>query len=461
MRIEHDSLGEIAVPDDALYGASTRRAELNFPVSGHRMPATFVRTLGLLKACCARVHGRAGRLPPDLAEWIARAAEEVAAGHLDRHFPVDVFQTGSGTSTNMNANEVVARRARQLAVASGAAEPPVHPNDHVNLAQSSNDVIPTVLHLSVALSLRDEMRPALVALHAALQAKAEAFADVVKIGRTHLMDATPLTLGLVFSGYAAQVEAGLGRTDRAIAALRELALGGTAVGNGLNCPPDFAPQVIALLRETTGLDVVEAANHHEAQAARDAAVEVAGLLAAVAASLGKIAGDIRLLASGPRCGLGELRLPAVQPGSSIMPGKVNPVLCEMLLQVVHYSQGLLQVVVHAGRDGQFELNANLPLIAHSLHESIRLLANGTRLFAEKCVAGIEADAARCRDTVERSLMLVTALVPRLGYDRAAKVASLAHHSGRTLREVLLEENLLAPEEIDAALAPEKLARPLG
>ena len=455
MRTEKDSMGEMSVPDDALWGASTQRAVLNFPISGRPLPTAFVRSLGLVKGVAASANSELGRLPPEKAELIRQAAREVAEGKLNDHFPVDVFQTGSGTSTNINANEVIARRAAQLAQKTGV----VHPNDDVNLGQSSNDIIPTVLHVSLARALRDDLQPALQRLHTALTQKQRAFDAVVKIGRTHLMDATPLTLGQEFSGYAAQIRKASARVDRAIAALGELAIGGTAVGTGINGHPEFAARVCAALSEETGIPFREADNHFEAQAARDDVVEVAGLLAAVAASLTKIANDVRLLGSGPRAGFGELKLPATQPGSSIMPGKVNPVMSEMLVQVCLYVQGLTQTVVMCGRDGHFELNVTLPLLAHCLHESVTCLANGSRVFAEKCVEGLEVDEARCRELMEQSLMLVTALNPHIGYDAAATVAKEALASGRSLREVVLAKKLMTAEALDKALDPRAMTKP--
>jgi len=456
MRTETDSMGPMEVPDDALYGASTQRALLNFPVSGHALPAAFVRGLGLVKLACARANEELGRLSPEKSRLIQLAAREIAAGRWTAQFPIDVFQTGSGTSTNMNANEVIARRAGQLP---GGERTALHPNDEVNLGQSSNDIIPTALHVSVALSLRGELAPALAVLEAALERKATEFRSVVKLGRTHLMDATPLTLGQEFSGYAAQVRKGAVRVEKALAALGELAVGGTAVGTGINGHPEFAGRVCRILSAETGVVFREADNHFEAQAARDDAAEVAGLLATIAGSLTKVANDLRLLGSGPRGGLGELRLPATQPGSSIMPGKVNPVMSEMLVQACLYAQALAHLVGLCGREGQLELNATIPLIAYALHEAIRCLANAARVFATACVAGAEADAARCRELVDRSLMLVTALVPRLGYDRAAAVAKEALVSGRTLREVVLARQLLDPEELDRALDPAAMLEP--
>jgi fumarate hydratase, class II len=459
MRTEKDSMGAMPVPQDALYGASTQRAVLNFPISGLPMPDGFIRGLGLVKIACARANEELGKLSADKSRIIQQIGREVAEGKLSAHFPVDVFQTGSGTSTNMNANEVIANRASQLGGEPIGSKKPVHPNDDVNLGQSSNDIIPTALHVSVAVALRENLLPALEHLQAALDAKARAFEPIIKIGRTHLMDATPVTLGQEFSGYAAQVAKAVERTDKAILALRELAVGGTAVGTGINCHPEFAGKVARILCEETGIAFIEARNHFEAQAGRDDAVEVAGLLATIAASLTKIANDIRLLGSGPRSGLGELRLPATQPGSSIMPGKVNPVMSEMLVQVCIYTQGLSQMVVMCGRDGHFELNVTIPLIAYALHESVHVLANGARQFADACVAGLEADEARCRELVDRSLMLVTALNPHIGYDNAAAVAKEALATGKTLKEVVLAKGLMKADALDAALDPKSMTKP--
>ncbi|MFW6218226.1 MAG: class II fumarate hydratase, partial [Verrucomicrobiota bacterium] len=442
MRTEKDSMGDMQVPEKALYGASTQRAVLNFPVSGHHMPRPFIHSVGLLKYACAAANQSLELLSPEKSELIRKAALEIYEGRHDDQFPVDIFQTGSATSTNMNANEVIANRASQLAGKPVGSKEPVHPNDDCNLGQSSNDTMPTALHLSLGLALRDTLRPALEALRDALQTKADVFSETVKIGRTHLMDATPLTLGQEFSGYAAQVSKSMIRIDKAIAALEELAIGGTAVGTGINGHPDFSKRVVDILNDKTGLHFREADNHFEAQAARDDCVEVAGQLTAVCASLTKIANDIRLLGSGPRCGLGELRLPATQPGSSIMPGKVNPVMSETLVQVCLYAQGLCQTVAGCGRDGHFELNVTIPLIAHSLHESIRCLAHGASLFAERCVQGLEANHEAIDAHLRESLMLVTALNPQIGYDNAARVAKKAFQEGKTLREVVLEEGLM-------------------
>jgi fumarate hydratase, class II len=459
MRTERDSMGEMSVPDAALYGASTQRAVLNFPISGHTMPDAFIRGLGLVKFACAAANAELGLIDQDKGRLIQQVAQEIIDGGLRTQFPVDIFQTGSGTSTNTNINEVIANRVSQLAGQPVGSKKPVHPNDDVNLGQSSNDVMPAALHVSVALALQEKLRPALEHLHRELVGKSLAFSAVVKIGRTHLMDATPLTLGQEFSGYAAQVAKAVERVDKAIVVLQELALGGTAVGTGLNCHPEFAAKACGILGARTGIHFVEACNHFEAQAARDDAVEVAGHLATIAASLTKIANDIRFLASGPRSGFAEIRLPATQPGSSIMPGKVNPVMSEMLVQVCIYTQGLAQTVVMCGRDGYFELNTTIPLIAHALHESIHCLANGARVFADACVHGIEVDEARCTELVQRSLMLVTALNPFIGYDQAAAVAKEALATNRTLREVVLEKKLMDAAMLDRALDPLLMTKP--
>ena len=451
-------MGEMAVPDDALWGASTQRAVLNFSVSGHTLPAPFLRAMGLIKLAAARVNTELGRLESSKSTLIQRAAREIADGMHVAQFPVDVFQTGSGTSTNMNINEVIVARAAQLAGVNG---PALHANDDVNLSQSSNDVIPTALHISVALALHRDLMPALAILGSALHGKAVEFAAVVKPGRTHLMDATPITLGQEFSGYATQLDKAGERVARAVAVLGELAIGGTALGTGLNAPPDFDRRMCAVINAETGLQFRPARNHFEAQAARDDCVEVAGQLLAVAASLTKLANDLRLLGSGPRAGLAELGLPAVQPGSSIMPGKVNPVMSEMLIQIGLYVQGLMQTVMACGREGQLELNATLPLLAYCLHEAIHCLSQAARRFAERCIAALSADAAHCAALAAHSLMLVTALTPRLGYDIAAAIAKQAQASGLSLREVVLQRGLLAPSEVDALLEPLAMAHPHG
>ena len=453
-RTERDSMGEMEVPADALWGASTERARRNFPVSGERFPRRFLWALGLVKRCAAATHAELGGLPPRLADAIQAAAREVEEGRHDAQFVVDVFQTGSGTSTNMNANEVIAHRARQLL---GADAAPVHPNDHVNLGQSSNDVMPTVLHVATRQAIHEELVPALHRLHDTLVAKARAFHDVLKIGRTHLMDATPLRLGQEIGGWARQVELGGLRAQAAAEGLAELALGGTAVGTGLNCPPGFAARTIARISEATGKAYREARDHFEAQGARDAAVETSGALKTVAVSLFKIANDVRLLASGPRCGLSELRLPEIQPGSSIMPGKVNPVICEAVTQVCAQVVGNDAAIAVAGLSGQLQLNVFIPLIARNLLESVRLLANVSNVFVEKCLDGLQADRARAEALVEGSLAMVTALVPAIGYDAAAALAKEAAATGRTVRALCLEKGVLPPEELARLLDPARQA----
>jgi fumarate hydratase class II len=447
-RVERDSMGEMEVPADALWGASTQRAVLNFPVSGERFPRRFLEALGRVKAAAAATNAELGVLPAPLASAIEAAAREVAEGRWDAHFVVDVFQTGSGTSTNMNANEVIASRAARLL---GDGAPRVHPNDHVNASQSSNDVVPTALHVAARCALEADLIPVLDRVRDTLRAKARAFDDVVKIGRTHLMDATPVRLGQELGGWARQVEQARERVAAASQGLVELALGGTAVGTGLNCPPGFARAAIARIAGETGLEFREAADHFEAQGARDAALAASAAVRGAAVALFKIANDLRLLASGPRCGLGELRLPEVQPGSSIMPGKVNPVLCESVIQVSAQVVGNDAAVTLGALTGQLELNAMIPLIARNLLESIRLLANVARVFVDRCLAGLEADRERAATLVERSLAMVTALAPRVGYDRAAEIAKAAAESGRTVREVCLERQVLPRDELERLL----------
>ncbi|HXZ85513.1 MAG TPA: class II fumarate hydratase [Myxococcota bacterium] len=453
-RIERDSLGEMRVPADALWGASTQRAVENFPISGQRFPRVFLRALGLVKRAAALANGELGVLEPELASAVADAAAEVADGALDAHFPLDVFQTGSGTSTNMNANEVIAARARAR-LAERATQKSVHPNDHVNASQSSNDVIPTALHLAAKLALRDDLAPALALLEECLRGRARAFDGVVKLGRTHFMDATPVRLGQELSGWARQVELGRARVERAGEALAEVALGGTAVGTGLNCPPGFVAKVLAQLGRATGLELREARDHFEAQSARDACVEASGALRTVALSLAKIAADVRLLASGPRGGIGELVLPAIQPGSSIMPGKVNPVICEAVLQVAAQVVGNDAAIAAAAQQGQLELLTAIPVIARNLLESIRLLASAARVFAEKCLAGLEARADRAEALVEESLAMVTALAPAIGYDAAAEIAQEAWRTGRRVRELAREKGVLPPEKLEELLDPKR------
>ena len=446
-RIERDSLGEIEIEASAYWGAQTERARRNFPVSGLRFPRRFLAALGRIKAEAAAVNVELGILEPRLGEAIRAAAGEVERGALDAHFPLDVFQTGSGTSTHMNVNEVIANRAIELLGGERGSKRPVHPNDHVNAGQSSNDVFPTALHVAAYGALVEELEPALAGLAGSLEAKAAELDDVVKIGRTHLADAVPVRLGQELGGHARQVRNGIARLASARPRLAELALGGTAVGTGLNAPAGFADAVIARLAAATGHPFVAAPDRFEALAARDAAVEASAALAVVAVSLTKIANDLRWMASGPRCGLGEIALPALQPGSSIMPGKVNPVIPGMVLMVCAQVIGHHQAITLAGMSGNFELNVAMPLIVHDLLESIELLARAARLLAERCVAGVEADREHCAELVERSLALVTALAPRIGYDRAAEIAREALATGKTVREICLERRLLPPEEL--------------
>lgn len=452
-RLEHDSMGDLAVPADALYGASTQRAVENFPISGQPMDPAIIHAYGQIKEAAALANSKLGILPKELAEAIASAAREIKAGKHDGHFPVDVYQTGSGTSTNMNANEVIATLCRR-------AGHDVHPNDHVNLGQSSNDTFPTALHLAICLQLRDTLIPALEILQKSLSKKAEEFHPVLKIGRTHLMDAVPMRLGQEFSGYAKQAERGIDRCHKAIKALLELPLGGTAIGTGLNRHENFPETAIAFLNDQTGLECHRAENPFEAQAARDALVEAHGQLSAIAASLFKIANDIRLLGSGPRCAIGEISLPAIQPGSSIMPGKVNPVLCEALTMVAARVFGNQTTVTFCGANGQFELNTFMPLLGQSVLESIRLLASASSVFAEKCVSGITANEIRCQELIEQSLSMVTSLVPLIGYDTASAIARESIKSGKTVRQ-LCEERLgqlgITADQLRTALDPATMA----
>jgi fumarate hydratase, class II len=458
-RMEKDSMGEMSVPESALYGASTQRAVLNFPVSGYRFSRPFIRALGLIKWAAAQANHDLGLLDSERAALIVQAAEEVVDGKLDEHFPLDIFQTGSGTSTNTNANEVIANRCAQLAGKPIGSRELVHPNDHVNMGQSSNDVIPSAIHISGAEQLKDFLGPALEKLHGALEAKVEEFWEIIKIGRTHLMDATPVRLGQEFSGYAQQIAYAQARAQKAVEALRELALGGTAVGTGLNRHVDLPGKMIRHIKQRTGIAFYEAKNHFEAQGGKDAVVEASGQLKTIAVSLFKIANDVRLLGSGPRCGIGEIRLPATQPGSSIMPGKVNPVMCESMMMVCAQVIGNDAAISWSGANGNFELNVMMPLMAHDLLESIRLLANVVDVFCEKCVTGIKANKARCEELVELSMAMVTGLAPKIGYDRAAEIAKESAKTGKTVRQICLEQKILPKNELDRALDPVSMTKP--
>jgi fumarate hydratase class II len=456
-RTERDSMGPVEVPTDAYYGASTMRAVLNFPISGLRFQRRFIQVLGLLKQCAAEVNAELGLLEPRIAEAIARAAAEVAEDRFDDQFVVDIFQTGSGTSTNMNANEVIANRAAELLGGQRGAKL-VHPNDHVNLGQSSNDVIPTVIHVSALLALRDELAPALRTLQASLDAKAQEFMPVIKTGRTHLQDATPIRLGQEFLGYAGQVQRALAHVGRVADDLEEVALGGTAVGTGLNAHPRFAARVCGRLSTITGLNLRETDNHFQAQSNLDAVLACSGAVRSAAVALHKIANDISWLGSGPRAGLGELALPEVQPGSSIMPGKVNPVIPEALIQVCAQVVGNDATIALAGLRSFFELNTMMPVAAHNLLQSIQLLAAATQNFAERCVDGLRA-TDRGPELVEKGLAIATGLAPIIGYDAAAALAKEAARSGRTIREVAREQTSLSEEALHHALDPAAMTEP--
>jgi len=452
-RSERDSMGEMQVPVGAMYGAQTARALENFPVSGLRFPRVFIKALGNIKQAAAEVNRSLDRLDAPRVSLIRRAGGEVAEGRWDGEFVLDIFQTGSGTSTNMNANEVIAHRCTQI-----DPDTPVHPNDHVNMGQSSNDVIPTAIHVAAADLLKRHLLPSLSHLQSALSAKAGETMDAVKIGRTHLMDATPITLGQEISGWARQVEMGIGRLESCLPRLTELALGGTAVGTGLNTHPEFGARMARALSGVYGIEFSEAVNHFEAQAAQDAAVELSGALKVLAVSLLKIANDVRLLNAGPRCGLGEISVPAVQPGSSIMPGKVNPVIAESLAQVAVQVIGNDAAITCGGASGLLDLNVMLPVIAHNLLESETLLAHASRMFADKCIAGLAVNRERCAGQIEWSMSMATALAPRIGYDQAAAIAKQAVAEGKTVRQICLEQQILSEAELTELLDPARMLK---
>jgi len=458
-RTEADSFGPIEVADDRLWGAQTQRAIEHFAISCERMPEEMIRALALVKAACAKVNGELGRLPGDTARAIVAAAEEIIAGSHGEEFPLSVWQTGSGTQTNMNLNEVLANRASEILQGERGVQRRVHPNDEVNLGQSSNDVFPTAMHLAAAQGIVGQVLPNLAALGATLAGKAEAFADIVKIGRTHLQDATPLTLGQEFSGYGAQLDHARAVIEGALASLYPLAIGGTAVGTGMNTAPGFGDRVAAELARRSGLPLVSADNKFAALAAHDGLVIVHGGLRLLAVALLKIATDIRWLASGPRSGLGEISLPENEPGSSMMPGKVNPTQCEALTMLCYQVMANDVAVGLGGAAGNFELNVCKPLLVHNLLQSIRLLGDGMRSFELHCVRGIAANRPRIAENLERSLMLVTALVPHIGYDRAAEIARLAHRDGTTLRAAALALGYLTEEEFERWLRPAAMTRP--
>ncbi len=457
LRIERDSMGELQVPDDALYGASTQRAVENFPISNLRFGRRFIWALGLLKREAAKINKALGVVSPEQGDAMLEAADEVMSGKHDNQFVLDIFQTGSGTSTNTNSNEVIANRATQI-LGGKPGDRLIHPNDHVNQSQSSNDVIPSAIHIAAVAAIREDLLPALDALSSSLAAKADEFADIVKSGRTHLMDATPVTLGQEFSGYATQISKGRERVEATLPGLEELALGGSAVGTGLNARPEFAPAVIAGISESTGYPFREADNHFEAQAAKDAVVFASGALKTVAQAMFKIVNDLRWLSSGPRTGIAEIRLPSLQPGSSIMPGKVNPVIPEMTMQVAAHVIGNDTAITWGGANGNFELNVMMPMMAHNLLESISLLSSASNTLRERCIDGIEADVDRNSELVERSIIIITSLAPRIGYDAAARIAKEAFASNRGVREVAAELTDLTEAELDAALDIEAMTR---
>ena len=458
-RIERDSMGEVAVPADAFYGAQTQRAVENFPISNLRFPREFIRAVGLVKLAAARANMDLGLLDKSIGNAIVSAAKETADGKLDRHFVLDIFQTGSGTSTNMNANEVIRNRAIQMLGGNVGDKKPVHPNDHVNMGQSSNDVIPTAMHVAVLDSIEHRLIPALRKLQKALNLKAAEFDPVVKIGRTHLQDATPVRLGQEFGGYARQVRLGISRLEKLRETLGELPLGGTAVGTGINTHPKFAARAIHHLSKLTGLNLREAGDHFEAQSAKDSIVEASGTLKTIAVSLTKIASDIRLLASGPRCGIGEITLPETQPGSSIMPGKVNPVIAESVLMAAAQVIGNDLTITIGGQAGILELNVMMPVMAHNILESIRLLAASATNLSERCILGIQANKERCNELVEKSLAMCTALAPEIGYDAAASIAEEAYKTGQTVRQIATAKKILPARRLREILDPLRMTKP--
>lgn len=458
-RNESDSFGELAIPEGKYFGAQTARSIMNFPIGGETQPDPLIHALGIIKQAAARVNNRMGKMSDEIAGAVDQAAGEVAAGKLDDHFPLVVWQTGSGTQSNMNANEVIANRAIEILGGTIGTKDPVHPNDHCNMGQSSNDTFPTAMHISAARQINDVLLPSLKHLHSALAAKSEAFKDIIKIGRTHTQDATPLTLGQEFSGYAHQVAKGIERVEQVQDGLLELAQGGTAVGTGLNSKVGFAEDFAAEVAKITGLPFRTAPNKFEALAAHDAYVYAHGALNTVAASLYKIANDIRFLGSGPRSGLGELSLPENEPGSSIMPGKVNPTQCEAMTMVCAQVMGNQTTIAFAGSQGHFELNVFNPVMSYAMLQSIKLLGDAAVSFTDRCVVGIEANEDNIRELMERSLMLVTALNPHIGYDNATKIAKAAHKNGTTLKDEAVGLGLVSAEDFDKWVRPENMVGP--
>lgn len=455
-RTVRDSMGEMEVPNDAYYAAQTARAIENFPVSGVGLPAEFIKAMALIKLSAAEVNMGLGLLPKNLGKAIVKAAQEAAEGKLNDHFVVDIFQTGSGTSTNMNTNEVLATRANEIL---GKSAKKIHPNDHINMGQSSNDSIPTAMHVSALIEIQTSLIPSLKKLQKSLAKKARQFDEIVKIGRTHLQDATPIRLGQEFSGYASMIEHGIARLEKVKDELSELPIGGTAVGTGINTPKRFGSLIAKNLTKLTKVKFREADNHFEAQASKDAVVQTSGVLKTIAVSMMKIANDIRWLGSGPRCGIGEIMLPAVQPGSSIMPGKVNPVIAESVTQVSAQVIGNDLAITIGGQSGNFELNVMMPMMAKNLLESIRLLSNVSHAFVDKCIDGIQADKKRCGEMIEKSLAMCTSLAPIIGYDNAAAIAKQAYATGKTVREVALELQVMPEIELARVLDPYSMTEP--
>lgn len=458
-RIERDSLGEVRVPEDAYWGAQTQRAIENFTVSGIKFPPVFIASLGYIKLASAEVNRSLGLLRDDLAKAIIKASEEVIRGDLNDQFPLDIFQTGSGTSTNMNANEVIATRANEIITGKRNTKAPVHPNDHVNMGQSSNDVIPSAIHISACIKISKMLLPALKSLHSAIEEKSLLYSDVVKTGRTHLMDAMPLTLRQEMSGWAAQVSSSVKRIEGVFPRLSKLAIGGTAVGTGINTHPDFGREVARVISEMTGIDFAEASNHFEAQSSQDSILELSGQLKTLASSLMKIANDLRWMNSGPISGLAEIRLPDLQPGSSIMPGKVNPVIPEAVRMVSAQVMGNDLVIAIANSLGDFQLNVMLPVIAHNILQSIKILSNVSELLSEKAIKGMDVNRERIREITERNPIIATVLNSLIGYDRTAEVVKRALREDKSIRDVVVEMQILTPEEAERILDPEKMTLP--
>ena len=459
MRKEKDSMGYVEVPDDAYYGAQTKRAYDNFPISNITLPSEIIYAIAIIKRSAAIVNQNLGKLDADIKEAIVSASDEIISKKFDDNFIIDVYQTGSGTSTNMNVNEVIANRANEILGSKLGSNSPVHPNDHVNMGQSSNDVIPSAIHIAAKIAISQKLIPALTSICSEFDKKTKEFDSIIKIGRTHLQDATPIRLGQEFSGYGASILNGAARIYKSITSISDIAQGGTAVGTGINTHPEFGSKMAEEITRYTKIEFKETPNHFEAQANQDAAVEVSGALKTIAVSMSKIANDIRLMGTGPRCGLGELILPPVQPGSSIMPGKVNPVICESMLQVCTQVIANDLAITLGAQGGAFELNVMLPLIGSNLIESINILSNAISMFNDKLLKDLKVDKKKCEDYIEKSLSMCTILVPIIGYDKTAQIAYEAYESGKTIRELLLEKNILSDMEVKKILDPSKMTYP--